>query len=348
MPLVTDYNQVKEIYEEAQELGVALPVFCAEDRETIEAILISALEYGNKIGVNNIPVIPAWTSRYPPRGQMTLVSRSGNAVLGNQLMFSDLSIFTGNNSPYKDLRVMPHLDHAFPWLDRDILEGFTDKFASVMFDASERPFQENIKLTSEFVEKVKGRVIVEGSVNEISEAGVNGVKNECTTVEQAAKFLRETGVDLIVPNVGTEHRSTTDQVIYNSDRAKEISNRIGKIMCLHGTSSLNAKDLTRLPEDGFIKINIYTTLAVSGGQALTRKILNNLGNIFSENDLKELIMAGVLGENVSKADFKENIYPIRPKLDYVTNPLRRDAWSEAVKNKCLSFYEVFNYKNYAK
>jgi len=42
MPLITDYHQVKDIYREAAGLGVALPVFCAEDRETLEAILASA------------------------------------------------------------------------------------------------------------------------------------------------------------------------------------------------------------------------------------------------------------------------------------------------------------------
>ena len=43
MPLVTSYNAVKEIYEEAVERGIGLPVFCAEGRETLEAILASAL-----------------------------------------------------------------------------------------------------------------------------------------------------------------------------------------------------------------------------------------------------------------------------------------------------------------
>ena len=50
MPLITDYNEVKEVYQEAAEKGVALPVFCAEDRETLEAILASASEFGKKIG----------------------------------------------------------------------------------------------------------------------------------------------------------------------------------------------------------------------------------------------------------------------------------------------------------
>ena len=61
MPLITGCSQVKEVYGEAAELGVALPVFCAEDRETLEAILAAALEVGRDIGCEDLPVIPAWT-----------------------------------------------------------------------------------------------------------------------------------------------------------------------------------------------------------------------------------------------------------------------------------------------
>lgn len=50
MPLITDYHQVKDTYQTAAELGVALPVFCAEDRETIEAIVASAAEFGKGRG----------------------------------------------------------------------------------------------------------------------------------------------------------------------------------------------------------------------------------------------------------------------------------------------------------
>ena len=50
MPLVTDYTHVKEVYQEAAELGVGLPVYCAEDRETLEAILAAAKEMGARIG----------------------------------------------------------------------------------------------------------------------------------------------------------------------------------------------------------------------------------------------------------------------------------------------------------
>ena len=225
MPLVNDYQQVKDVYREAAELGVGLPVFCAEDRETLEAILASALAFGQQIGVEDLPIIPAWTVRYPGRGQMTLVSASGNPRLGVRLMFSDLAAFMSEDSPYRKLRVLPHLDHGFPWLDGDIMEEYAGDFASIMCDASERPFEENIRLTAEYVERMRGRVVVEGAVDEIFESGGSGHKNEPTTVAQAQRFLRETGVDILVPNVGTEHRATADQVNYRADRARADQRR---------------------------------------------------------------------------------------------------------------------------
>ena len=346
MPVVNEYNEVKEIYDEAAQMGIALPVFCAEDRETMEAILASAYEYGKEIGVDNLPVIPAWTSRYPPRGQMKLVTACGEPRLGTELMFSDLYAFMGETSPYRKLRVMPHLDHAFPWLDGDILEDYADRFASVMCDASEKPFSENIRLTAEYVEKVKGRVVIEGAVDEIFESGRQYQKNEPTTVEQAIKFLTETSVDIIVPNVGTEHRATADKARYLSDHARKISSAAGKKLCLHGTSSVKPDELHKLPEDGFVKINIYTTLAVTGGQALAREVIENLGNIFDEKALRSMVEKEILGEAVLSAAYGNTQKLVKPKLEYVTNPKRRDAWFEAVKNRCREFYEIFNYGRY--
>jgi fructose/tagatose bisphosphate aldolase len=348
MPLVTDYQAVKDIYRQAAELGVGLPMFCAEDRETLEAILAAALKMGREIGVDDLPITPAWTCRYPHRPQMTLVSACGNPALGTRLMLSDLERFMDDCSPYRKLRVMPHFDHAIPWLDADILDALTPRFASVMFDASEKPFEENIRLTARYVEKFHGQVVVEAAVDEIFESGSDKPKNQPTTVEQAADFLRRTGVDIIVPNVGTEHRATADQVVYRGDQARRISAAVGKILCLHGTSSLKAEDLSRLPGDGFLKINVFTTLAVLGGQAVARNVLDNLGNIFSADQLQSLARQGVLGEKVLADDYAATEPPIRPKLAGVANPPRRDAWFAAVRDRCCDFLTALNYRRYQK
>jgi fructose/tagatose bisphosphate aldolase len=343
LPLVNDYQQVKEVYQDAAARGVGLPVFCAEDRETLEAILASALEVGKEIGVEDLPIIPAWTSRYPGRGQMTLLTACGDPVLGTRLMFSDLEAMTSGTSPYRKLRVLPHFDHAFPWLDGDIMEMFAENFASIMCDASEKPFEENMRITADFVQRMNKRVVIEGAVDEIFESGGAGEKNEPTTVAQAQKFLAATGVDIIVPNVGTEHRATADQVQYRAERACELSAALGKIMCLHGTSSVKPEDLSRLPDDGFVKINVYTTLAVHGGQALARRVLHDIGEIFTKDQVEEMIAQGLLGDKIIALGTTP-----KPKLAIVGNPLRRDAWFNAVKNRCKDFLNIFNYERFAK
>ena len=345
MPLITDYQAVKEVYQEAAERGVALPAFCTEDRETLEAILASVLECGQAIGVDDLPIVTSSTARYPPRGQMTLVTACGDPLLGTEMMLSDLRSFAGEHSPYRKLRVMPHLDHAFPWLDGDVLTHYADQFASVMCDASEKPFEENIQLTAQYVERCGGRVIIEGAVDEIYESGGEVEKNELTTVAQAERFLRETGVDLIVPNVGTEHRSTVDRAQYHSARAHEIGAAVGKILCLHGSSSLGLGDLPKLPADGFVKVNIFTTLAVHGGQAVARQVLADLADIFDEEQLGDLVRQGVLGKGVLSSSVAEG--RPKPKLARVANPPRRDAWFMAVKERCKTYLELLQYKRYA-
>jgi hypothetical protein len=119
-------------------------------------------------------------------------------------------------------------------------------------------------------------------------------------------------------------------------------------MCLHGTSSVKPEDLPKLAGDGFVKINIYTTLAVHGGQALARQVLNNVGNIFDQQQLNDLVQQGILGNAVLSENYGETKTSIKPKLECVTNPPRRDAWFEAVRDRCIDFLEVLNYRNFNK
>jgi fructose/tagatose bisphosphate aldolase len=268
-------------------------------------------------------------------------------MLGSRLMFSDLEVLAGKDSKYENLLVMPHLDHANPWDNEDILFGFVDQFASVMCDASEKPLEENIRLTAEYVERVKGRVVVEGAVDEISSTE-GGAREKKTTVEDALTFVSETGVDIIVPNLGTEHRSVTSSAHYDSEQARKISKAVGNILCLHGSSSVNKDDLSLLPGDGIVKINLYTALAYAGGKAVVNHVLNDLGNVLTLDELKKLVDEGVLGENVLKQDYGTTKDPIGPKLAHFTNPPRGDAWFNEFKEQCKDYMRTFNYIKFAK
>ena len=68
-------------------------------------------------------------------------------------------------------------------------------------------------------------------------------------------------------------------------------------------------DLPRLPDDGFVKINIYTTLAVHGGQAVARQVLDTIEDMFGPAQLRALVADKLLGEAVMSRK-----PPAQPKL----------------------------------
>ena len=296
------------------------------------------LSLGEEIGVADLPIIPAWTVRYPGRGQMTLLTACGDPRLGTRLMFGDLRAFMSEDSPYRQLRVLPHLDHGFPWLDGDIMEAYAGQFASIMCDASEKPFEENIRLTAAFVDKVRGQVVVEGAVDEIFEAGGAGAKR-ATTVAQARRFLSETGVDIIVPNVGTEHRATADQIVYQSEHAGDQRRRgvhpvparhvVGQARGLAQAARRRVREDQRLHHAGRPR-------RPGRGPPGAAKLAGHLGR----DQLRELVSGG-LPETVLTGQ-------ARPRLNIVANPPRRDAWFGAVRQRCIDFLRAFNYAAYAR
>jgi fructose/tagatose bisphosphate aldolase len=77
---------------------------------------------------------------------------------------------------------------------------------------------------------------------------------------RVGQFVERTGVDLVVPNLGTEHRTASDVPLeYRRDIAREISKLVGPIQALHGTSSLGDR-LETVGSDDICKVNFYTAL----------------------------------------------------------------------------------------
>ena len=129
----------------------------------------------------------------------------------------------------------------------------------------------------------------------------------------------------------------------HADAARPIGQAVGNILCLHGASSLQEDDLAGLADDGFVKVNVYTTLAVRGGQAVANTVLEHLGDMYTSAQAEALpaeILAPTLLERLRVSGGK-------PKLQWVANPPRRDAWFAAVRDRCMDFLQAFHYANFA-
>jgi fructose/tagatose bisphosphate aldolase len=349
MPLVTDPAEVESIYVEARERGVCLANFCSSNSYTTQAILRAAWECGCEHGVARVPIIVSATANYLIEGQLVSYTPLHNARIGARALIAEVETLLGEGSPYSALRIMLHLDHGQPNADRELITEILDKYATVMYNASSLPFEENIRRTAEFVERYQHFVQIEGAVTEIVQAESQAQRDELTTPEEAERFWRETGVSLLMPNLGTEHRATAPVARYDPQAARAISARVGRRLVLHAASSVPDAALRTLAEDGIIKVNLWTVFERMGGQAVARFILKQLGNILPTDELVLLHAEGWLGERYLSDEYRNAVcgVAIGPKLSGLREEHRRDAWQDAVVARMKVYLNAFHYANFA-
>lgn len=331
MPLILDRPHVMDVFAEAAERKWTLPAFNAENLTTVEAILQAAKDYGEKIGNAELPVIIGITNNYKDRPQSVYYTHTRKWNVGLRLFLADLAVLTSEESPYGKLKVLIHLDHVQWDDDKELLEWDMSQFSGIMFDASKLPIEENIKKTAAFVEKNRDKIVIEGACDEIASKG--HPKNVLTSPELAERYFKETGVDIIVANLGTEHRASAAELKYHGELARKIKERIGHHICLHGTSSVPPDKLGKLFDDGICKVNIWTTLERDSTPALFYDMLKNASKIVGVKKAEELLAEKLLGEN---ADHTSEL-----SLDYFTTKYRQDIIFQKMQSIIKKYFELW-------
>jgi len=345
VPIISDPSRVKEIYTAAAERGVCLADFCTANPYTTEAILRATSRFGQRHGVKAVPIILSATANYPIEPQLQHYTATGDAIIGLHALVNDVEILLSPGSPYANVQVMLHLDHAQPDLDETVVELALAKFASIMYDCSALPLEENIRRTAQFVEAHRNQVLVEGAVAEIAQATDAEDPHELTDPAVAERYLQETGVFLLVPDLGTEHRATAAVARYDAQRARAISARVGKRLVLHGSSSLQDEELSHLAADGIIKVNIWTIFERLGAQAVARQVVEDLGNILTQAELETLHESGYLGDRYFDQAYIDQTCSgaLGPKTAHIVEVVRREAWMAAVMARMEFYLEAFGY-----
>lgn len=159
-----------------------------------------------------------------------------------------------------------HLDHTKELsIIRDAIDaGFT----SVMIDASQKEFEENIRITKEVADYAHAKgVAVEAELGKIGSADKVETDNDeslYTDPAEAEEFVRRTGVDTLAVSIGTAHGVypvKNPQIDLN--RLQDIRSRTEIPLVLHGGSGLPAETVRKaitVPGGGVSKINIATDL----------------------------------------------------------------------------------------
>lgn len=318
MPLILERNQVLEIYAEAAERKWVLPAFNTENLTSSEAILSATKDFGEQNGVKNPPIIIGITNNYTFRPQSMYYTHSRQWDLGMKLFLSDLKVLVAPGSPYSNINVMIHLDHIQWDTDSELLNWKMDQFSSIMFDASAISIEENIEKTKKFVELNRNKILIEGACDEISNKS-----DSLTTPDMAKKYFKETGVDIIVANLGTEHRASASTIQYRDDLARSIKQQVGTKLCLHGTSSVPTNKLKELYANGICKVNIWTTLERDTTPNLFLNMLKKASCIVGPDLAKQWVSEGLLGDNVDVNS------PM--SLEYFTTKYRQDLIFKEMK-----------------
>lgn len=162
-----------------------------------------------------------------------------------------------------------HLDHT-KTLDV-IREAMDAGFTSVMIDASEMDYADNVAVTKEVVAMAHPRnITVEAELGKIGTTDFVETDHDeelYTDPKEAKSFCEETNVDCLAVSVGTAHGVyTVRQPKVDYARLEEINKLTKTPLVLHGGSGVPSEMVTKaaqMPTGGVSKVNIATDLELA-------------------------------------------------------------------------------------
>lgn len=160
-----------------------------------------------------------------------------------------------------DAQFVIHLDHG-PW--DECIEAIKLGFNSIMCDFAHLPFEENIRFTKRIVEIAHDFGIpVEAELGKIPDVGQSvNWEDYYTTVDEAQRFVAETGVDYLAISVGIVHGVIPGlkPEPLSIKRTLEIRDATRIPLVLHGASGIPVDEVQAAKAAGVHKFNADTDL----------------------------------------------------------------------------------------
>jgi len=231
----------------AEEKQIALGHFNISDSEGFKAVVETAKEL-------NVPVIIGVSE-----GERDFIGLKEVVALVKTARVNDLPVFVNADHTYSVGKAKLAIDAGVD---------------SVIIDVAEKTLEENTKLTKETVDYARLKdpeILVEGELGFIGKSSKlletlpDGVSEATqTNPDEAAKFVRETGIDLLAPSVGNVHGMVkTGNPKLNIERIKTIQKVVGVPLVLHGGSGITDVEFVAAIEAGIRIIHINTELRVA-------------------------------------------------------------------------------------
>ncbi|MBN9212058.1 MAG: fructose-1,6-bisphosphate aldolase [Microbacterium sp. 71-36] len=152
-----------------------------------------------------------------------------------------------------------HLDHG---KSLDAVEAaLAADFTSIMIDASEEPFAENVAISARAREMCGADVALEAELGSIGgkEDDVAPEFASTTNPAQVAEFVAAVRCDMLAVSVGNVHGYAPNARI-DFDLLSRVREQSSVPLVVHGGSGLPAGQLGRLAEFGVVKVNVASDL----------------------------------------------------------------------------------------
>jgi fructose-bisphosphate aldolase class II len=302
---------MRQLLDHAAENGYGMPAFNVNNMEQVHAIMQAADE-------TDSPVIM--------QGSAGARSYAGEPFLRHLIIAAI--------EQYPHIPIVMHQDHGSE--PAVCLRSIQSGFSSVMMDGSLMPdmktpssYEYNVEVTRKVVELAHaGGVSVEGELGCLGslETGMMGEEDGhgaegkldhsqlLTDPEEAADFVKKTGVDALAIAIGTSHgaykftKQPTGKIL-RIDRVKEIHQRIPTVhLVMHGSSSVPqdwleiinsyggdmgqtygvpVEEIVEGIKNGVRKVNIDTDLRMASTGAIRKHLADNPSNFDPRKFLKE-------------------------------------------------------------
>ncbi len=237
-----------ELVGKAYREGYAVPAFCAWNAEAMEAILATAERLRAPV------ILMSGPGEFPVMAPATMAG-----------------VAYAVKSRYSVPAAL-HLDHGDSLeMVRQCIEAC---YTSVMLDFSARPFEENAGALRRVGEMARPRgITVEGEIGKIGKAdettGEGAAQSAYTDPAEAARYVRETGVDLLAVSVGNKHGFYRGDPHLEFDLLAKLHTAVSVPLVMHGGTGIPEKDIRKSVELGIAKVNVASELVHGVRSSLT-------------------------------------------------------------------------------
>ncbi len=161
--------------------------------------------------------------------------------------------------------VVLNLDHGLSF--ETVVRALRCGFSAIMYDASGKPFEQNIEETRLVVKMAHSvGVSVEAELGRVigaegGEKTARAKREFFTDPDEAEKFVSETGIDVLAVSVGNVHGFYEGKPELDFDLIAELKRRTGISLVLHGGSGISDDDFRHSVQCGIRKINYFTEMS---------------------------------------------------------------------------------------